>query len=50
MSRFIRAHNREQKQLNPNYDEMHRRFLADNIDFSETNLKAANINKKYINF
>lgn len=48
-SRFIRAYNREQKQLNPNYDELYRRFLADNIDFSETNLKAAKINKKYIN-
>ena len=37
-------------QREPKYDEMCRRFLADNEDFSEENLKRANIKKRYNNF
>ena len=33
----------------PKYDEMERRFKYDEIDFSEENIKKANITKKYIN-
>lgn len=47
--RLERAIHRERQQLNPNYDEVCRRFLADNIDFSEDNLKSAKINKFYEN-
>lgn len=38
-----RALEREKKQKNPNYEEVERRFKADNIDFSEENLKKAGI-------
>lgn len=38
-----RALEREKKQKNPNYEEVKRRFKADNIDFSEENLKKAGI-------
>ena len=38
-----RALEREKKQENPNYEEVERRFKADNIDFSEENLKKAGI-------
>lgn len=38
-----RAVKREQKQKNPNYEEVERRMKADNIDFSEENLKRAGI-------
>ena len=34
---------REKRQKNPNYEEVERRFKADNIDFSEENLKKAGI-------
>lgn len=47
--RLERAINREKQQLNPNYDEVCRRFLADNVDFSEENLRAARISKSYEN-
>ena len=47
--RLGRALERERRQANPNYDELCRRFLADNIDFSEENLAKLNINKCYIN-
>ena len=47
--RLERALERERRQPNPNYDELCRRFLADNIDFSEKNLADLNINKFYIN-
>lgn len=47
--RLERALSRERKQANPNYDELCRRFLADNQDFSATNLANLNINKFYIN-
>lgn len=47
--RLERALKRERQQLNPNYDELCRRFLADNKDFSTANLQAAGIEKIYIN-
>lgn len=47
--RLERALLREKKQANPNYDELCRRFLADNNDFSLANLKNLDINKFYIN-
>lgn len=47
--RLQRALNRERLQENPNYDELCRRFLADNKDFSYENLKIGKIEKSYIN-
>ena len=47
--RLERALRRERQQVNPNYDELCRRFLADNRDFSAANLQAAGIEKVYIN-
>lgn len=38
-----RALEREKRQKNPNYAEVERRLKADNIDFSEENLKKAGI-------
>lgn len=47
--RLIRAINREKEQKIPKYSELCRRFLADEIDFSEENLKKARINIRYNN-
>lgn len=47
--RLERALQREQQQLNPNYDELCRRFLADNRDFSKENLDKAHIYHYYEN-
>lgn len=47
--RLERALKREREQKNPNYDELCRRFLADNNDFSDYNLQSCNIEKFYIN-
>lgn len=47
--RLERALKREQQQPNPNYDELCRRFLADNNDFSKENLNKANIKRYYNN-
>lgn len=47
--RLRRALNREQKQPEPKYAELCRRFLADEEDFSEEKLKAQRILKKYNN-
>ena len=47
--RLARAVQREQRQKKPNYEEVCRRFLADSKDFSEKNLKDANIEKRYQN-
>lgn len=47
--RLERALKRERQQDQPNYDEMCRRFLADNKDFSEQNLAIANITRIYVN-
>lgn len=47
--RLQRALNRENMQENPRYDEMCRRYLADEEDFSEEKLKKAGITKFYVN-
>lgn len=47
--RLERALAREKRQKEPNYPEMCRRFLADEEDFSEENLKECQINKIYKN-
>ena len=47
--RLQRALNRENMQENPRYDEMCRRYLADEEDFSEEKLKEAGITKFYVN-
>ncbi|MPQ42341.1 guanylate kinase [Clostridium tarantellae] len=48
--RLERALVREKKQINPNFNELCRRFLADDIDFSYNNLKECRINKFYENY
>ena len=47
--RLLRAVQRERQQSAPNYKEVCRRFLADEADFSETNLKEAGIGLHYEN-
>lgn len=47
--RLMRAIAREKGQDLPKYEEMCRRFLADAKDFSEENLKAAGIEKRFAN-
>lgn len=47
--RLERAMKREGKQENPRYDEMCRRFLADEEDFSEDKLGAAGIATRFPN-
>ncbi len=47
--RLMRAIKREQKQDQPKYAEMCRRYLADEEDFSEENLKKCGITKRYQN-
>ncbi|MDF2485429.1 MAG: hypothetical protein K0R46_1597 [Herbinix sp.] len=47
--RLMRAMKREQKQEQPKYAEMCRRFLADEEDFSEENLTKCGITKRYQN-
>ena len=47
--RLERALNRERQQNKPNYNELCRRFLADNEDFSIANLEKANITHFYVN-
>lgn len=47
--RLARALKREQNQEKPQYEEMCRRFLADSKDFSEENIKAAGITKRFNN-
>lgn len=48
--RLQRALDREKEQLNPKYEELCRRFLADSKDFSEENLKKAEISKSFENY
>lgn len=48
-TRKSRALAREMKQKKPSLDEMERRFKYDEIDFSEENIKMANIQKRYEN-
>ncbi len=47
--RLQRALTRERAQENPKFEEMCRRFMADQIDFSKEKLDEAGINKFYIN-
>lgn len=47
--RLLRAINRERNQLNPDYAEVCRRFLADSHDFSNDKLVANNITQQYYN-
>ena len=47
--RLIRAVNREKKRQEPQYRELCRRFLSDDEDFSEENLKKAGIGKSFLN-
>lgn len=47
--RLSRAVNRERQQENPKYTELCRRFLADEEDFCEENIKKAGIEKRYEN-
>lgn len=47
--RLERAMKREEKQEHPKYDEMCRRFLADEEDFSEDKIKEAGIERRFFN-
>lgn len=47
--RLLRAISREKQQEIPKYEEMCRRFLADAKDFSEENLAAAGIKRRFMN-
>ena len=47
--RLTRALAREKEQEHPRYAEMCRRYLADEIDFSEDNLKQAGIARRFEN-
>ncbi len=47
--RLTRALDRERQQETPKYDEMCRRFLADQEDFSEENIRKAGISRRYRN-
>lgn len=47
--RLLRAVERERIEVQPKYAEMCRRFLADTADFSEENLVAAGITKRFSN-
>lgn len=47
--RLKRAMHREEKQEHPRYDEMCRRFLADEADFAEDKIKAAGVEKRFFN-
>lgn len=47
--RLERALHREQQQKEPKYTEMCRRFLADQEDFSDENLRGAGIERRFLN-
>ena len=47
--RLLRAIHREEEQEKPKYAELCRRFLADEQDFSEENLKKSGITKHFSN-
>lgn len=47
--RLQRALNREKKQKHPKYNEMCRRFLTDDEDFSRDKLKAAGVERTFVN-
>lgn len=48
--RLTRALEREKKQLQPGYEEMCRRYIADAKDFSQDNLEKAGITVKFDNY
>ena len=48
-SRLERAMHREAKQEHPKYDEMCRRFLADEEDFSEAKIAEAGVDTRFYN-
>lgn len=48
-TRLERAIAREAMEKSPDYNEVCRRFIADNIDFSEENILNARIDKEYCN-
>lgn len=47
--RLERAINREKLSDKPNIDEVNRRYMADNIDFSDEKLQKLGVKKRYIN-
>ncbi len=47
--RLLRALNREKQQLEPNYEELCRRFLADSKDFCKQQLEDFGVQKYYSN-
>ena len=47
--RLERAMKREEEQEHPKYDELCRRFLADEEDFSEDKIKEAGIDRRFFN-
>ena len=47
--RLLRAIERERAQARPEYAEVCRRFLADEEDFKEENLRAAGIERRFVN-
>lgn len=47
--RLLRSIRREQRQVIPNFAEICRRYLADEEDFSEENLKKLNLSRRYSN-
>lgn len=47
--RLARAVERERKQKNPKYKELCRRFLADDVDFSEKNINEVGISASFEN-
>lgn len=47
--RLLRALERERQQREPNYRELCRRYLADEADFSEDNLKRLHIERRFLN-
>lgn len=48
-TRLRRAMNREMEQDTPKYEEMRRRFLADNADFTEEKIREAGILRRFPN-
>ncbi len=47
--RLFRALTRERQEEQPKYDELCRRFLADQVDFSEENIQKAGITRRFVN-
>ncbi|WP_054743071.1 nucleoside/nucleotide kinase family protein [Cellulosilyticum ruminicola] len=47
--RLERAIEREKREVTPNFNEVCRRFLADNADFSDEKLKDSGVEKYYFN-